>query len=70
MIGKSIKQPEVSEMIDVLIKAINDPFYQNRKGLNIILKSEFHHYLDVPALSMIVPIIDYGLVCKDDAFKE
>jgi hypothetical protein len=36
----------------------------------ILLKSEFIHYLDIPALSMIVPILDYGLRSRDDESKE
>lgn len=57
-------------IVDILIKSLNDPFYQNKKGLMILLKSEFVHYLDIPALSLIVPIIDYGLRSRDDESKE
>ena len=52
-------------IVDVLIKSIADPFYENKKGLNILLKTEFVHFIDVPALAMIVPIIEYSLTSRD-----
>ena len=56
--------------MDVLIKSLSDPFYENKKGLNILLKTEFAHFIDVPALSLIIPILEYALTSKDQESKE
>ncbi len=48
-----------------MIKSLSDPFYENKKGLNILLKTEFAHFIDVPALSLIIPILEYALTSKD-----
>ena len=44
---------------------MSDPFENNKKGLNILLKTEFAHFIDVPALSLIIPILEYALTSKD-----
>jgi hypothetical protein len=54
----------------VLIKALSDPFYENKRGLDILLKTSFVHYIDIPALSMVIPIIEYGLRSRDSSLKE
>ena len=41
IIGSTIKNPEIEQIVDVLIKSLSDPFYQNKKGLNILLKTEY-----------------------------
>jgi len=70
LIGSTIRNPELTLIVDVLIKSIADPFYENRKGLNILLKTEFVHFIDVPALSLIVPIVEYALTSRDQDSKE
>jgi hypothetical protein len=70
LIGSTIRNPELTLIVDVLIKSIADPFYENKKGLNILLKTEFAHFIDVPALSLIVPIIEYALTSRDQESKE
>lgn len=50
--------------------ALSNPFDQNHKGLNILLKTEFAHFIDVPSLSVIIPIIKYALMSKDQPSKE
>lgn len=37
LIGSSIKNPEISEIVDILIKALSDPFDMNKYGLEILL---------------------------------
>ncbi len=49
--------------------ALSDPFYENKKGLEILLKTPFVHYIDIPALSMVIPIIEYGLRSRDSHLK-
>ena len=69
VIGKTIKNPEISQNVDILIKAINNPFDENKKGLEVLLKTQFVHYIDIPALSLIIPIIDYGLRSRESSLK-
>jgi hypothetical protein len=70
VIGSTIKNPEISEIIDILIKSLSDPFYENQKGLNVLLKTTFVHYIDIPALSLVVPIIEYALKSRDSEKKQ
>ena len=61
LIGSTIQNPEVSRIVDILIIAISDPYENNEKGLEILLKTTFVHYVDAPSLSLLIPIIEYGL---------
>lgn len=70
IIGSTIKNPEISDIVAILIKSLSDPFYNTYKGLDILLKSQFVHYIDIPALSLIIPIIDYGLRSRESILKE
>lgn len=58
----TIRSPEVSNLRDILIKSLSDPFNHNERSLEAILKTKFKHALDGPSLSLIVPIALYG--CK------
>lgn len=70
LIGTTIRNPELTLIVDVIIKALSNPFDENKKGLNILLKTEFAHFIDVPALSLIIPVIEYALTSKDQTSKE
>lgn len=70
MIGHTIKNPEIAENVDILIKSINNPFDENKRGLEVLLKTQFVHYIDVPSLSLIIPIVDYGLRSRESKLKE
>lgn len=61
LILSTIKNPEISEMRDVIIKSLSDPFNDNTRSLDVLLSTSFRHYIDGPALSLIMPIIVYGL---------
>lgn len=70
MIGSTIQNPEISGIADVLIKSLSNPFDDNLKGLEILLSTNFAHYIDAPALSLLIPIIDYGLRSQDSLQKQ
>lgn len=70
LIGTTIRNPEVTQIVDVLIKSLSNPFDENHKGLNILLKTEFAHFIDVPSLSVIIPILEHGLISKQLSQKE
>jgi len=44
-----------------LIIALSNPYDENLKGLQVVLETKFRHYIDAPAMSLLIPIIDYGL---------
>lgn len=70
LIGTTIRNPELTLIVDVLILALSNPFDENKKGLNILLKTEFAHFIDIPALSLIIPIVEYALTSKEQEPKE
>lgn len=45
--------------MDILIEALENPFENSERALEILLKTSFSHYIDPPSLSMIIPILDY-----------
>lgn len=61
LIGSTIQNPEISNIADILITSLSNPYDENVKGLEILLETRFEHYIDAPALSLLIPIIDYGL---------
>lgn len=61
LIVETIKSPEIIENRDVLIKSLSDPFHYNNQSLNLLLQTKFNHYIDGPALSLVMPVIIYGL---------
>jgi hypothetical protein len=64
MIGSSVKNPEISENVDILIKSLADPYDNNERGLEILLKTQFVHYIDAPSLALVIPLVDYALLQK------
>lgn len=66
LIVSTIKNPEIIDNRDVLIKSLSDPFHFNNRSLDLLLQTRFQHYIDGPALSLIMPIIIYGLKFSND----
>ena len=64
VIGSTIKNPEISSIVDILIISISNPYEKTVNGLEVLLKTQFIHYIDAPSLSLLIPIIDYGLRAK------
>jgi hypothetical protein len=52
-----------------LINALSDPFDNSKRGLEVLLKTRFTHYIDPPALSIIIPIVDYALRGRNSELK-
>lgn len=67
LIGSSIKNPEIAEVVDLLIQALSNPFEKNIKGLEVLLQTRFVHYIDAPSLALVIPIIDYALKQKRES---
>ncbi|CAD8121429.1 unnamed protein product [Paramecium sonneborni] len=64
-IGSTIKNPEISSIADILIISLSNPYDENLRGLQVVLETKFRHYIDAPAMSLLIPIIDYGLRAQD-----
>lgn len=60
-ISKVIKNPEVSSISPVLLKALTDPAENTIKALEALIQTEFLHAIDAPSLALIVPVLHRGL---------
>lgn len=59
--GEVISNPEVKEVVDVLLKALSDPTKYTDDALDVLMKVSFVHYLDAPSLALIARILERGL---------
>ena len=59
--GKVIKNPEIQELVPVLIAALVNPNAKTQTALSSLLDTTFVHYIDAPSLALLVPIIHRGM---------
>ena len=69
-IASTIKNPEIVDNSDILVKAIQNPFDSSKNALEMLMETEFYHYLDPPSLALIIPIIDYNLKSQNVELKQ
>ena len=69
-IGSVIKNPEISEILPVLVKALSNTNKFLAEALTVLLETSFVHAIDAPALSLLVPILDSGLSMHDNVSKK
>ena len=60
-VSKVIRNPEISSVSPVLLKALTDPADGTVKALETLIETEFLHAIDAPSLALIVPILHRGL---------
>ncbi|KAF5388930.1 hypothetical protein D9757_005118 [Collybiopsis confluens] len=60
MFGEVISNPEIQNLVPVLLKALVDPA-KTPNALSGLLKTSFMHYIDHSSLALVVPIIERGL---------
>lgn len=60
-ISNVVKNPEISSISKVLLKALTDPAEGTIKALESLIETEFLHAIDAPSLALIVPILHRGL---------
>jgi HEAT repeat protein len=60
-ISTVVKNPEISSISAVLLKALTDPADYTIRALEELIATEFLHAIDAPSLSLIVPILHRGL---------
>ena len=68
-IASTIKNPEIVDNSDILIRAIQNPFESSKNALEMLMETEFYHYLDPPSLALIIPILDYNLKSQNVELK-
>lgn len=59
--GEVISNPEVKNLVGVLLKALSDPTKYTDEALDALIKVSFVHYLDAPSLALVARILERGL---------
>ncbi|KAJ6443430.1 translational activator [Purpureocillium lavendulum] len=59
--GEVIHNPEVKNLVDVLLKALSDPTKYTDEALDSLIKVQFIHYIDAPSLALVTRILQRGL---------
>ncbi|KAF6151346.1 hypothetical protein GIB67_040619 [Kingdonia uniflora] len=60
-VGSVIKNPEISSLIHILLKALTDPNEYIKHSLDILLQTTFVNSIEAPSLALLVPIVHRGL---------
>lgn len=68
--GEVINNPEIKQLVPVLLKALIDPNTKTGAALKGVLETSFVHYIDSPSLALVVPIIDRGLKERSAAIQK
>lgn len=69
-IGSVIKCPEVGDMLEIIIRALSDSTKYLKEALNLLLETSFVHKIDAPSLSLLVPLLDSGMMMHDNQSKQ
>jgi hypothetical protein len=69
-IGSVIKCPEVGDMLEIIIKALSNSRVHLNEALNLLLETSFVHAIDAPSLSLLIPLLDNGLMMHDNNSKQ
>ncbi|ODQ48700.1 hypothetical protein PICMEDRAFT_23867, partial [Pichia membranifaciens NRRL Y-2026] len=59
--GEVIRNPEIQELVPILLKAIGDPTKYTDEALDSLISTQFVHYIDGPSLALIIHVIDRGM---------
>ncbi|PWY99964.1 ARM repeat-containing protein [Testicularia cyperi] len=59
--GEVINNPEIKELVPILLKALIDPNSKTGAALKRVIETSFVHYIDSPSLALLIPIIERGL---------
>ncbi|KAG0169361.1 translational activator of GCN4 [Apophysomyces sp. BC1015] len=61
LFGEVISNPEIQELVPVLLEALSDPNHKTMNALGALLRASFVHYIDPPSLALVMPILERGL---------
>ncbi|XP_074643687.1 stalled ribosome sensor GCN1-like [Tubulanus polymorphus] len=56
-IGAVIKNPEIQEIVPVLLAALQEPTKKTTACLVALLETKFVHFIDAPSLALIMPVV-------------
>jgi HEAT repeat protein len=59
--GEVIRNPEIQELVPILLKAIGDPTKYTSDALDSLITTQFVHYIDGPSLALIIRVINRGM---------
>lgn len=59
--GEVIRNPEIQQLVPILIKAIGDPTKYTEEALDSLIQTQFVHYIDGPSLALIIHVIHRGM---------
>ncbi|KAK7429662.1 translational activator of GCN4 [Neonectria magnoliae] len=59
--GEVINNPEIKNLVDIILKALSDPTKYTDEALDALIKVQFVHYLDAPSLALVTRILQRGL---------
>ena len=69
-IGSVIRNPEIKELTEVLLLALEDPSTKTSGTLITLRSTTFVHSIDAPSLALIVPVLHRGLRETDGDSKK
>uniref|UniRef100_A0A7S1C9J2 TOG domain-containing protein n=1 Tax=Bicosoecida sp. CB-2014 TaxID=1486930 RepID=A0A7S1C9J2_9STRA len=68
-VGSVIRNPEILELVPMLLGALSDPADRTGEALDSLTDTAFVHSIDPPSLALIVPILRRGLAARKSAIK-
>lgn len=69
-IGSVIKNPEIQELVPVLLEGLSDPSNKAQVCLQALLETEFVHVIDSPSLALIMPTLKRTLEVRSTETKK
>lgn len=69
-IGSVIRNPEILQLIPLVIKALDDPNKHADEALEALINTSFVHAIDAPSLALVIPLLHRGLTERSTATKK
>ncbi|RUS31239.1 hypothetical protein BC938DRAFT_478212 [Jimgerdemannia flammicorona] len=69
LFGEVINNPEIQQLVPILLDALSDPNAHTKPALTALLETAFVHYIDAPSLALVMPILERGLKERSTEIK-
>jgi HEAT repeat protein len=69
LFGEVISNPEIQQLVPILLDALSDPNRKTKSALTALLQTAFVHYIDSPSLALVIPILERGLKERSTEIK-